>query len=468
MKNKLLAWLIPIVIGLVIWFIPAPEGLKPAAWHLAAIFIATVVAFITGPMSMGALSLTSIVVVCLTQVLKTNEALAGFSNATIWLIVAAFLLSRGFVKTGLGKRIAYMLISAFGKSSLSLAYTLLFSDLILAPATPSNTARAGGVIYPIATSLASAFKSSPADGTARKIGSFIMQTIYQGNTVTSAMFMTSMAGNTLIVTLVAQSFDIHLSWGLWALAAILPGLVSLLVIPPILYVLYPPEIKDTREAQAMAKDELHNMGPMSGPEKIMLAVFIGCLVLWATATITNISATIVALLGIVVLLITKVLEWNDVKKEAGAWDTMIWMGTLIALAGALNKLGFIGWVANTAGAALTGISWMPAFIILLVIYCYIHYVFASLSAHIAALYVAMVTVAIGVGAPPMLALLAFAFVSNLCMALTHYAAGPSPIIYGSGFVTQGEWWKLGFIFSVVYLVIWVGLGSLWWSLIGLL
>ena len=462
-----MAWLIPIIIGLVLWFIPTPEGLTPQAWHLVSIFVATIAAFITSPMSMGALSLLSIVIVVLLHILKLNEALAGFSNSKIWLIVAAFLLSRGFVKTGLGKRIAYILIKAFGKSSMSLAYTLLVSDLILAPATPSNTARSGGVVFPIASSLAAAFKSSPTDGTARKIGAFLMQAIYQGNTVTSAMFMTAMAGNTLIVSLVAQSFDMQLSWGQWALAAIVPGLLSLLIIPIVLYKIYPPEIKDTREAQKMAGEELKNMGKISIPETIMLLVFIGCLILWATSSITGLSATTVALLGVAVLLVTNVLDWNDVKSEKGAWDTLVWMGTLITLAGALNKLGFIAWVAQLTGAALSGFSWMIAFAILLIVYTYLHYVFASLSAHIAALYVAMCTVAIGAGAPVMLTLLAFAFVSNLCMSLTHYAAGPSPIIFGAGFVTQGEWWKLGFIFSVLYLIIWVGIGSLWWSLIGL-
>jgi len=467
MKNKMLAWLIPIVVGLVLWVMPAPEGVKPQAWHLVSIFVATIIGFITSPMPMGAISLTAIVIVALTDVLKINEALSGFADSTIWLIVSAFLLSRGFVKTGLGKRIAFILIKMFGKNSMSLAYTLLVSDLILAPATPSNTARAGGVIFPITSSLAEAFKSSPTDGTARKIGSFLMQTIYQGNVVTSAMFMTSMAGNTLIVSLVAKSFNIDLSWGQWAIAAIVPGLLSLLVIPLVLSKLYPPELKDTREAQAIAAKELEAMGSFSKPEIIMFAVFIGCLLLWATATMTKLNATTVALLGIVVLLITNVLEWADVKKEQGAWDTLVWMGTLIALATFLNKLGFIPWLAKTAGAALGDVSWLVGFGVLLAVYMYIHYAFASLSAHIAALYVAMCSVVIGMGAPVMLTLLAFAFVSNLCMSLTHFAAGPSPIIFGSGFVSQGDWWKLGFIFSVIYLIIWVGIGAMWWKVLGL-
>lgn len=467
MKNKLLAYIVPILIGVLIWIIPTPIGLKENTWNLVAVFVGTIVAFITAPLPMGAISLISIVIVSLLGILPIGQALSGFANTTIWLIVSAFLLSRGFVKTGLGKRIAYILIKMFGKNPISLAYTLLVSDLILAPATPSNTARAGGVIFPITKSLSAAFKSEAHDGTAKKIGSFLMQVIYQGNTVTSAMFMTSMAGNTLLVTLVAQSYGIQLSWGEWALASLVPGVISLLIIPLVLHKIYPPEIRSTREAQRIAGDELRKMGSLTIGEKIMLTVFIGCLILWATSTLTDINATTVALLGVIVLLITDVIDWSDVKTESGAWDTLVWMGTLISLATFLNKLGFIPWLAKVAGNSLVGVSWLVAFFILFIVYFYIHYAFASLAAHIAALYIAMTSVVIGTGAPVMLTLLAFAFASNLCMSLTHFAAGPSPIVFGAGYVSQSDWWKLGFIFSLIYIVIWVGGGSIWWKLLGL-
>lgn len=464
--KKILSWAIPVIVGVAIWFIPIPQGVKPQAWHLFAIFVGTILAFITQPLSIGALSLISITVVSLTGTLKISEALSGFSNSTIWLIVAAFLFSRGFIKTGLGKRIAYTMIRGFGKSSLTLAYALAASDLILSPATPSNTARAGGVIFPITRSLASAFDSEPGP-TSRRIGAYLIQSIYQSNTVTSAMFMTAMAGNTLIATLAAQSFQTQLSWGTWAMAAIVPGLISLAIIPFFLYKVYPPEMKETPEAQNMARKELEALGPMSSAEKIMLGVFVLSLLLWSTGTFTRIDATTVALLGVSILLFTKVLDWSDVTGERGGWDTLIWMGTLISLAGSLTKLGLIPWFAKLIGTYMVGVPWLTAFIILLLIYTYIHYAFASLSAHIAALYVAFTTVAIGVGTPPYLAMLGFAFFSNLCMSLTHYAAGPAPICFNAGYVPQNTWWKLGFFVSVINVVIWLGIGSMWWKVLGL-
>lgn len=464
--KKYVSWIIPILVGGIIWFMPVPEGLKPQAWHLFAIFAGTVLGFILQPLPIGALSIISIVITALTGTLKIGEGLSGFSNTTIWLIVAAFLFSRGFIKTGLGKRIAYTLIKLVGSNSLKLSYALVISDLILAPATPSNTARVGGVIYPITKSLASAFGSEPGD-TARKIGSYLIQTIYQGNTITSAMFMTSMAGNTLIASLIANALGYTMTWGDWALAAIVPGIVALLIMPLVLYFVYPPELKDTRKIQSHIAQELKNLGAMSFAEKVMLGVFILSLVLWATSQLTGLNATTVALLGVSILLITKVLTWSDVTEEKGGWDTLIWMGTMMALASYLNKLGFTPWFANVVGAQVAGIDWTVAFLILILIYTYSHYIFASLAVHITAMYVVFVAVAISVGTPPYLAMLAFAFFSNLCMSLTHYAAGPSPILFNSGYVPQNTWWRLGFMSSVVNLIIWLGIGSVWWKVLGL-
>ncbi|MDR3589160.1 MAG: anion permease [Negativicutes bacterium] len=466
MNSKLTRGLIVLAVGAAIWFAPIPAGLKPQAWHLFAIFVATILGFILQPLPIGSVAFISITFSALAGVLKPAEALSGFSNGTIWLIVAAFLFAKGFIKTGLGRRIAYILIRAFGDSTLKLGYTLVLTDLIIAPATPSNVARAGGILYPIVRSLSSAFESEPGP-TARRVGAFLIQTEYQGNAITSAMFMTAMAGNPLIAMLAAKTLSIEISWGLWALAALVPGLVSLIVIPFFLYKFYPPEITDTPEAKQIAARELTQMGPMSRGEKIVATVFVGALLLWSTSQFTQLDATIVAMLGVSVMMVTQVIEWKDVIEEKGAWDTLVWMGSLIALADFLAKLGFIPWFAQSVSAMIVGVPWLQAFFILLIVYMYAHYGFASLVAHITAMYSAFAAVAVAAGAPVYLVALALAFMSNLCMSLTHYAAGPSPIYFGAGFLDQGTWWKLGFIVSVINMIIWVGLGSVWWKVLGL-
>ncbi|WP_132082580.1 anion permease [Anaerospora hongkongensis] len=458
--------LVVLAIGAAIWFAPVPAGLKPEAWKLMAIFVSTILGFILQPLPIGSLAFISVTFTALSGVLKPAEALSGFSNGTIWLIVSAFLFAKGFIKTGLGRRIAYVLIRALGDSTLKLGYTIVLSDLIISPATPSNTARAGGILFPIVKSLSTAFGSEPGS-TARRVGAYLMQTAYQGNTITSAMFMTAMAGNPLIASLAANTLKINISWGLWATAALVPGLLSIIVVPYLLYKFYPPEVKKTPEAKAIAAKELEQMGAMSIGEKIVAAVFVGALVLWSTSQYTKLDATVVAMLAVTVMMVTKVLEWKDVLTETGAWDTLIWMGALIGLADYLSKLGFIPWFAKLVSASMVGVPWMQAFVILLVIYMYAHYGFASLVAHITAMYAAFAAVAVAAGAPAFLVALALAYMSNLCMSLTHYAAGPAPIYFGAGYVDQGTWWKIGFLVSVVNMIIWVGIGSFWWKILGL-
>ena len=263
---RIVRGIIVIIIGLLIWYSPVPAGVKIEAWHLLAIFVATIVGLILTPLPMGAVVIFGVMMTTFTGILKIGEALSGFANSTVWLIVTAFLVARGFISTGLGKRIAYIFIRAFGRKTLGLAYSVVATELILAPATPSNTARSGGIIYPIVRSLSLTFGSEPGE-TARKIGAFLMTMEYQATVITSAMFMTSMAPNPLIAELAKKTANISISWGMWALAAIVPGMISLIIVPFILYKIYPPEIKATPQAAEMAKNELEKMGPMKRTEK---------------------------------------------------------------------------------------------------------------------------------------------------------------------------------------------------------
>lgn len=278
-EIKKIPLLIMIEVGIMVWLVGPPVGVKPEAWHLLAIFVATIIGFIMKPMPMGSLSILAITTTVITGILPLKVALSGFSNSTIWIIVCAIIISRGVTKTGLGARVAYIFVKKFGKKTIGLSYALAFTDFALSPAMPSNSARAGGVIFPIIHSLSESFGSKPEEGTEGKIGSFLTLTAFQVNVITSAMFMTAMAANPLAVSQ-AKEAGVSITWGSWALAAIVPGLVSLLVIPWFIYKVYPPEIKETPDAAQFATDQLKKMGPMSNMEKRMLFVFGTVLLLW--------------------------------------------------------------------------------------------------------------------------------------------------------------------------------------------
>lgn len=272
--NKLTKSLIVIAVGVVIWFRPHPVEVAPNAWHLFAIVVATILGLILQPLPIGAVAFIGVTIAILTKTLSVKDALAGFGNATIWLIFCAFILARGFIKTGLGRRIAYKIISLVGDSTLKIGYGIVLSDLVISPAMPSSGARAGGILFPIVKGLSSALGSEP-DGSRKRAGAFFMQTLWQGNTITNAMFLTSMAANPLIAKFAADTFHVEISWTLWALASLLPGLVSIALIPYLLYKIYPPEVKQYPEGKAIAKAELEKMGDMSYGEKVVVGVFVG-------------------------------------------------------------------------------------------------------------------------------------------------------------------------------------------------
>ena len=179
------------------------------------------------------------------------------------------------------------------------------------------------------------------------------------------------------------------------------------------------------------------------------------------------NATTAALVGLAVLLVATVLTWSDVLNERGAWDTLVWFAALVMMATQLNTLGMIPWFSERMGEMVGGYGWMTAFLILALVYFYSHYFFASNTAHVSAMYAPFLAVAIIAGAPPMLAALVLAFFSNLFSSMTHYGTGPAPVLFGSGYVPMGDWWRLGAIISVVNIVIWLGIGGVWWKILGL-
>ncbi len=457
---------IPVALGLLLWLTPVPAGLTPQSWHLFALMAATIVGFITAPLPIGAVAFIGLTITILTKTLDIKEGLSGFASSSIWLIAAAFLFSRGFIKTGLGGRIAYLLLRAIGDSTLKVAYAFTLSGLVVAPATPSSTARAGGVIFPILRSVISVLGSEPGP-TARRAGAFLIMSYYQVDGVLSAMFMTAMTGNPLAVELAKKTVGIELSWGMWALAALVPGVIGMIAVPYFVYLIYPPEVKRSPEVKLLASQKLKELGPISRPELILLGVFILALILWCSGPVTGMDPTLVGLVAVSIMLIGKVIDWKDVLNENGAWDTVVWMGVLVGMAAQLSSKGFIPWFAMTVGGSMAGLSWPLALGLLMVVYIYSQYGFASMTAHVAAMYAAFLGVAVGLGAPGYLSALLLAYSGCLCYSLTQYSAGPGPIFFNAGFVGLPTWWRIGFLTSLVHIVIWAGAGPFWWKFLGL-
>jgi DASS family divalent anion:Na+ symporter len=465
-RSRLLRWGIVLFVAAGILLIPVPAGITPESWRLLAIFAATIMGSIVRPIPGAAIVLLGVTALPVFRVLTINEALTGYADPVVWLVLAAFFISRGMIKTGLGRRIAFLFIKAIGRHSLGLSYALASTEMVLATVIPSTGARSGGIIFPIAKSLAEAYESRPGP-TANRLGAFLLASVYQCNVIVCAMFLTGQASNPIIARFAQEVTGIEITYARWAIASIIPALLSLLLVPWLLYRVFPPEIKHTPAASQLASEELKAMGRMKWSEWLMLLVFGLVAILWMTSKIHGIDYAAVALLGISVLLITGVLEWEDLINEKSAWGVFIWYGGLIRMAEALGQTGITKRFAEASASLTTGWKWWLALAALLLIYFYAHYVFASITAHVTAMYVPFLIVILAAGAPPYLAVLSLAYFSNLGASLTHYGTTPAPIYFGAGYTTQRTWWWLGLITSLVTIAVWSLVGFTWWKVLGL-
>jgi DASS family divalent anion:Na+ symporter len=458
-------WLAVLAPGAAIWFAPLPE-LTAQQRHLAGVFAATIVALVAQPVRMGVSVIIAMTVLAVTGTLTPAKTLSGFGNVTVWLIFTAFLFSRAFTSTGFGIRVGYLFIRRFGKTPLSVGYSIAMADLVLAPFIPSDTARGGGIVFPITRSVAAVFGSEPGP-TARRIGAYLVLVSFHTTYTASAMFLTGMAANPLIADFARQLGGVELTWLRWLSGSIVPGALAVAVIPWLLFKLARPEIQDTAPARQLAGAELVRMGPLSRDEKWLVVVMLGVMTGWITSPWHGVSNTFVALSGLSGLLLTRVLTWDELLSEHRAWDALIWFAGLVMMAEQLNELGAIKIFSGKLFGVLHGLPWPTALMILVAAYCYIHYSFASMTAHVTALYPGFFAAALAAGAPPLLAALPLAYFSNLNAAMTHYGTGSAPVYFNAGYVRQGEWWRIGFLVSLVNLAIWLGIGMLWWKAIGL-
>jgi DASS family divalent anion:Na+ symporter len=489
LRGSLLRWGLVLAVAGGILLVPVPEGITAKSWRLLAIFAATITGSIVQPIPGGAMVLVGVSAVALTGSLPVREALAGYADPIVWLVLAAFFISRAMIKTGLGRRIALVFIRAIGQHSLGLGYALIGTDILLATIIPSTGARSGGIIFPIAKSLSEAYESRPGP-TARRLGAFLMVLLYQCEVIICAMFLTGQASNVLIAKFAQQTSGVELSYARWMLWASVPAVASLIIIPRLLYRIFPPEIKRTPAAAEFANSELQRIGSMSRQEKTLLVVFIIVAALWiirglsswvptvgqlipsdrfltALSYISQLDYSIPPLLGVCILLITGVLEWEDIIGERSGWSVFVWYGGLVRLAEALGETGLTKRFADAAGGLTGGWPWFAALGVLLLIYFYAHYGFASITAHVTAMYIPFLLVIMAAGAPTYLSVLSLAYFSNLGASLTHYGTTPAPIYFGAGYLSQRKWWWLGFLASLINIPVWIVLGSAWWKLLRL-
>jgi len=462
------AWKIGIcvLLPLVIVSLPAPSGLTPAAWQIFAIYMAAIVGLVLRPFD-EAVILLSVIAASGLAFGNIGSLLGGYASSTAWLVFSAFMIGTAFIATGLGHRIAYVLIGRFGRTTLGLGYVAALTDLIISPATPSNTARTGGIVYPIFQSAAVALDSTPGP-TARRIGAYLTLTLYYISFTTGYTFLTAMAPNVLILSFGESIFKIKVDWMLWAKAAIVPGLVTLFLIPWVVYKIYPPEMKNI-DNKALAEKGLAKLGPMSTREKALSVIFVLAVLGWALGAYLKIDATSVAIGFVAACLLTGVITWENLLASKSAWGTFIWYGGIIGLADTLAKAKFFDWLAKlvSTNVNFSGANMLVIMAALVIFSLVVRYLFASMAAYVASMIPVLFTIALAANVPVLPVFFLIAFSAGYGGMLTHYGGALSPILFGTGYIDQITWWKIGAMVAMMSFLTTFILGLSYWKIINM-
>ncbi len=469
-------WAIPVAIGVILAFIPPPTGLSQNAWYFFSLFCVIVAALVLEPIPPAATGVVAITVAALLApwTLFTAQQMAdpkfkpaaaaakwafsGFASNTVWLVGGAFMFALAYEKTGLGRRIALLLVKVLGKNSLMLGYAATIADTILAPFTPSNTARSAGTMYPVFINLPPIYKSLPNDESSKLIGGYLLWTTFAASCVTSTLFMTGCAPNFLALDFIRKIAHVEITYKQWFLAAAPFAIPLLLALPIIGYVIYPPKLKNSPEIPAWAGEQLKEMGSLSRNEIILTVMVLIAIVLWVTAG-EVIEPAIVAFMVISTLLVLGVLKWADMARYHSAWTTIVLLATLVAMAEGLSKVGFIKWFADYVGSHVGGLPPTTVLVVLITVYFFSHYFFSSLTAHTTAMMPIMLGVGLGMpGLDPAKLAMGLALTTGLMGVVSPYATGAALPYYNSGYISSVSFWKNGTIYGLIFLAALLGIG----------
>jgi L-tartrate/succinate antiporter len=465
--------LLPVVIGAAIALTPVPDGLAPNAWYYFALFATVIAGIITEPIPAAALGLAGVVAAATLGLVRDNPAaaaqwaLSGFGNTIVWLIFAAFMFTVGYAQTGLGRRVALLLVRTLGHRTLGLGYAVTLADLAFAPFTPSATARSAGTIYPVICHIPQLYGSHPDGRTSRLMGSYLLYTALAVSFVTSSMFITALAPNALAISIIEQTIKVRISWVDWFTGFAPVGLTLLAIVPLVLYRIYPPGIRTAPEVPRWAQEQLRVMGPMTRNEIALFVLVASALALWIGAT-AYIDPALTAILVVLLMVVCGVVSWEDVIGQKQAWNVLIWFGTLVTLAGGLAETGFVAWIAKSLAPAFTGLSLYVTITAIVGAFFFLHYFFASITAHTATLLPVFLGVAVTVPdiSPARWALL-LGYSLGLMGVLTFYASGQSAIYYASGYITRRAFWMLGLIVGVMYIGVYLAIIVPWLAFLGI-
>lgn len=284
--------------------------------YMLAIFLASIILWLTQSIPNYQTSLILIISLVLTGVLPEKEAYAQLGHPVMWLNIMSFVLASMLVETGVAKRFALWFILKFGKNAGSIFLSFIVINLILSAFISATTAKAA-ILLPIFMVIAAIYGARNDKHT--NFGrSIVLQNLLNIN-IGAGTFVTGSGANLLAAALIGGAIGGSVFFSDW-LFAMFPIMVGLMLVGYILamkvfFPLSPEErLPQIKGGMQRLREEYEKLGKVNIQEYKAIVIFIAILALWATDRVHGISATAVAFVGAIVALLPRIgiIKWNDV------------------------------------------------------------------------------------------------------------------------------------------------------------
>ncbi|HEY7389530.1 MAG TPA: SLC13 family permease [Bryobacteraceae bacterium] len=307
-RGRAVAAAVPsVLVPAVVWFLPLQ--LEARAQHAIAIAVFMILAWATELMDHGLTGLIGCYLFWALGVVRFEAAFSGFADDTPWFLLGALLFGAMASKSGLARRIAYLITARIGTSYSRLLLALILSDFLLTFLVPSGMARVA-IMAAVAVGLIDAFGAGRGSNIGR--GMFLILTY------TAGVFDKTIIAGAAAITgrgIIENFGHVPVLWSRWLAAYVPSDIATILVAWRLILWLYPPESASLPGGRRYLEEELRKAGPWSPMEKKCLALMLGAIALWATDFIHHISPAMIGLgIGLVAALpFLHILSLEDIK-----------------------------------------------------------------------------------------------------------------------------------------------------------
>lgn len=473
--------ILAVAVFFAIWAIPTPTGMTVVQHKLLSIFGGAIVLWITIGVNF-AVSTFAIVALLYFWVgnptgavgkdgnLVRNAAFAvsGFASPSLWLLVTGFVISIAMTRTGVAKRIALLMMKRFGKTPAGAIGASMLANFLIAPLTPSNTARTAAML-PIIEGIATAYNAKPGKSQFGK--ALALATTFTSN-ITGSAFLTGTIPNPVSLGLIAAAAgaSTFTTWSYWALAAVPTNILILCATLWLCLKMFPPEVKNLPGGMDYVDKQLAEMGPMSLPEKKSVLYFLIALALWSTDSIHKFDSSMVAFFAGLLIFLPRigVLDWKETEKSL-PWELFVYFGGVLTLSGVLMQTKSFEWIIKACMAALglQSMSMMPLLIILIGFSIFSHVIWSTTTAMCGVMIPIYVGLAQAMGFPIIAFCMPLAIMMAYALFLPFNTMG-NIILFGTGYYTVPEQLKSSIALGFIIWGLWIVTAFTWWKWIGLL